>query len=224
MRLVFATLVGVWLSSTPVAAHFVFLLPPTEGRTVIAVLADRPAKDEAVEIGKIPAPTVRLVDVSGKTTTASAEPEAGGWRLAVGSGTVEVRATLEYGVVNRGEGHVIRLRHHARLLLGELAENKPGGDGQSMTLDLAPVKVTAGLAFRVTLAGKPLAGADVTVYEPGSDQLKVLKADADGLTAGFAKPGRYSARATHIDRTPGEFEGRKYAACHSYATATATVK
>lgn len=221
MRSVLAIIFLAAVSGTPAVAHFVFLLPPTDGKSVTGVFADRPQAEDTGEIGKISTPTVRLVSLSGKATTTSPDPITGGWRIPVGNDTAAVRATVEYGVVNRGEGHLIRIRHHAHLLLGERAEENPD---ERPEFALTPVAVTAGLAFRVTFAGKPVTGADVTVYEPGSDQLKVLKADADGLTPGFAKPGRYSARAMHIDKTPGEFEGRKYAVTHSYATATATVK
>ena len=205
--------------ATPAAAHFVFLLPPGDGKSATAIFADIPTKDEAVETGKIEFKTAQVVSTSGKTATVAVQPEAGGWRVPVAADTAEVWATVEYGVVNRGEGHVIRLRHHARLLLGDASAGKA-----TTAFDIAPVRVPSGVAFRVTFDGKPVAGAEVTVHEPDSDQRKVLKADPDGLTPAFAKPGRYCVRAMHVDKTPGEFEGRKYAVTHSHATATVVVK
>jgi len=201
------------------AAHFVFILPPTDGKTVSVIFSDTPAKDEKVEIGKIEFKTAQLVSAAGKTKSVAVEPEAGVWRVPVESDTAEVRATVEYGVVNRGGGNAIRLRHHARLILGEVAEAAPAAP-----FDITPVKVSSGIAFRVTFAGKPIAGVDVTVHEPDTKQRKVLKTDASGQTPGFAKPGRYSARAMHADKAPGEFEGRKYLVTHDYATVTVAVK
>ena len=200
------------------AAHFVFLLPPTDGKTATAVFSDTPAKDEKVETGKIEFKSAQVISPSGKATTVSVEPMSGGWRIPVTDDIAEVRTTVEYGVVNRGEGHVIRIRHHARLILGDTADGKPAS-----AFDIAPVTVSSGTAFRVTFDGKPVAGADVTVHEPGADGMKVLKTDPDGMTPAFAKPGQYSARAMNVDKTPGEFEGRKYGTTHNYATVTVTV-
>lgn len=214
-----ATVLLATTFATTAEAHFVFLLPPTEGRTVTAIFADTPKKDEKVEIGKIEFKAVQVLSASGKTTSATVTAEAGGWRVTVPDDTAEVRATVEYGVVNRGEGHVIRLRHHARLFLGDAPDEKPAA-----AFDVAVARGPSGTAFRVTFDGKPVAGADVTVHEPGTDLLKVLKTDPDGVTPAFTKPGRYSARAMYADKTPGEFEGRKYAVTHSYATATVVLK
>lgn len=201
------------------AAHFVFILPPTDGKTVAVIFSDTPVKDEKIETKKIELKTAEIVLKGGKVKPVDVVPEAGGWRVPVGADTAQVRATLEYGVMNRGVGQAVRLRHHARLLLGDVADPKPAAP-----FDLTPVKVPSGIAFLVTFEGKPVAGADVTVHEPDSTARKVMKADANGITPGFAKPGRYSARATHIDKTPGEFEGRKYLVTHHYATVTFVAK
>jgi uncharacterized GH25 family protein len=219
MSRIFATVLLASVFATSAGAHFVFLLPPTDGKTALMIFADTPVKDEKVETGKVEVKSAQLHTASGKTTTVSVEPQSGGWSVPVANDTAEVRATLEYGVVNRGEGHVIRIRHHGRLVLGDSIDTKP-----TTPLDIAPVKLSSGTAFKVTFDGKPLAGADVTVHEPGSDQMKVLKTDADGVTPAFAKPGAYSARARHADKTAGELDGRKYAATHSYATLTVVVK
>jgi len=201
------------------AAHFVFILPPTDGKTASVIFSDIPTKDEKVETKKIEFKTAQVVSTVGKMKSVNVEAEVGGWRVPVGADTAEVRATVEYGVVNRGAGQAIRLWHHARLILSEVAETKPAAP-----FDITPVKVSSGVAFRVTFNGKPVAGADVTVHEPDAKEHKVLKADATGLTPGFAKAGRYSARAMHIDKTPGEFEGRKYLVTHAHATVTVVVK
>lgn len=214
-----ATVLLASIFTNAAAAHFVFILPPSEGKTASVIFSDTPAKDEKVETGKIELKTAQIVSVAGKAKSVAVEAEAGGWRVPVESDTAEVRATVEYGVVNRGAGQAIRLRHQARLILSEVAEAAPAAP-----FDITPVKVSSGVAFRVTFAGKPVAGVEVTVHEPDSKQRKVLKADSTGLTPGFSKPGRYSARAMHIDKTAGEFEGRKYLVTHDYATVTVVVK
>lgn len=201
--------------AAPAGAHFVFILPARDGKSATAVFSDTPAPDDKVSRKAVELKAARAVNAKGELV--ELKPDAG-WKFDLPDGVVELRATIEYGVVNRGEGHLIRIRHHARAVLGKAS------DTGAAPLEITPVAGGGGTAFRVTFNGKPLAGADVTVYEPESDVLKVMKTDADGLTAGFRKPGRYAARVPHIDPTAGEHDGRRYAATHHYATLVMGVK
>jgi hypothetical protein len=97
------------------------------------------------------------------------------------------------------------------------AANRVGPATPALALDILPV-AEAPQSFQVFLRGRPLAGAKLFVYAPNL-WMQELRADEQGRVA-IATPwtGRYVLDVIHLERQPGEFQGRAYEAVRHRAT------
>ncbi|MGZ8423021.1 MAG: nickel transport complex, NikM subunit,transmembrane, partial [Nitrospira sp.] len=80
------------------------------------------------------------------------------------------------------------------------------------------------IVVKAFFKGQLLSGTQVLVHAPiGWD--KELKTDADGIVA-FTPlwPGRYVLEIIHVEKTPGEFEGKSYEALRHRSTLALQVR
>jgi hypothetical protein len=217
-------IVSTLLSVSFASAHFVFILPPTDGQSARVVLSDTPSADPKASAESLTIKSLSGVSSSGEKVDVarpSFEKALGTWlfprETQLGAG---VCTSINYGVVNRGEGDRYLIRHHAKLVVDlDKAANLPPAP-----LEIAPRPLGGGVAFTIQWNGKPLTTADVMVFEPGATAWKILKTDLNGTTATFTTPGLYAARVAQIDPTPGEFEGRRYKSVKHYSTVTVSLR
>lgn len=109
----------------------------------------------------------------------------------------------------------LRLNAHYRPEKGETFVRYYARNGRSDTgaakLDYELVPVAAGgNTFVVTLKGKPLADAEVVLFSSVGWSRK-FKSGADGkVTVETPWMGEYVLETSHIEKTPGEHEGRAH--------------
>ncbi len=76
-----------------------------------------------------------------------------------------------------------------------------------LTLDVLPLDTRR---LRVTFRGLPLAKAKVTVYAPNT-WLQERRTDERGeVSIATPWPGQYVIEVTHVERQPGQFDGKSY--------------
>lgn len=197
-------------------AHDLFLLPPAADGPLTMVFHTGPTVDGTASVAPL---GVKQLGVVSKTGAVAVREVVPGDRptLAVRTGDAVVFGSAEYGIVNRGEGHVYRLRFHAKAVLTAGADTAVG-----QPLELAAKTTADGTAFVATADGKPLGSHEVAVFEPGGTTPMVVKTDAAGVTPTFTKPGRYAVRVSRFDKTPGEHDGRAYTGVYHYSTLVVT--
>jgi len=208
---------GVSLASA--SAHFIFILPPLNGSPARVVLNDGPIPDPKASLEAFPLKEFAVLADDGKPTEKKLTPvkdkSASFWAFDadanLGAG---IAASIDYGVVNRGEGERYLVRHHAKLVQTLSATLQPTG----LPIEITPKQEGSGIAFIVTINQKPAANYDVVVYEPDHAKVKVAKTDLAGQTATFSTAGTYAVRVSTTDATAGEFEGRRYKAVKHYST------
>jgi uncharacterized GH25 family protein len=200
-------------------AHFVFVIPDAKDASkVVVVMSDELAPDENVSIDKVKGLVLTCRDAGGKDIPV---PHAAGKHELTatlpGSGPRIVFGSVNYGVMQKGEGRPFLLAYHPKAVIGPVAADKLVIGERSLPAELVPVAAGSELRFRFLAAGKAVADAEVTVLTPDGKSAKV-KTDAAGHTPGFGAAGRYGAWAKHVVAAGGELGGKKYDEVRHYAT------
>jgi N-acetylneuraminic acid mutarotase len=128
--------------------------------------------------------------------------------------------SVEYGVLTKGGAKPYMLVYHPKAIVGPI-NGKPIVAGTP--LELIPVPQGGRVAFQLVAAGKPVAGAEVSVLLPDGKKEKVMTGD-DGRTTGFAGTGRFAAYAKHNEAKSGEKDDKKYEEVRHYATLVVAVE
>jgi hypothetical protein len=132
-------------------------------------------------------------------------------------GSLAIGGQLDYGVLSRPAEPLFLLRHYSKAVAGKPDEvNRLQAKGH-------PLEITAKfdgdhVILQALLDGKPYPSAAFTTVDSdlSGDE---LPGDAAGR-ASFAPPHRgvFSIYIRHVDRTPGEHGGKKYAEVRQFAT------
>jgi hypothetical protein len=201
-------------------AHFVFVYVADGGAEARVVFGHAPAPDPDTFPTRAEKTALTARDAAGKETKLAVEKGDGNFYRAKLAGTpVVVYGTTEAGVTQRGDNPPMLSWYYPKVVAGDpFAASATVGAAAPM--EVVPVRDGDKVKFKILSAGKPAAGAEVTVGLPGGGEEKaeVVKAGADGLTAGFAARGRYCVAARRIEDRAGEFGGKKYAAVRHTAT------
>jgi hypothetical protein len=195
------------------SANFLFLIPGGPGQPHSVVWSDGPTPDPKASADAM---TAAVAKADGAEVPLEFPKADGVWKMVNLGGAKVAMVKADYGLVNRGEGQVYLIRHAAKWAAA--AESNPAE--ATMPLELTAVRGAGEVKFLATQGTKPLANAEVTVYEPGTGKVRTVKTDANGITPGFTPAGQYSARVHWRDATEGEYEGRKYRGTYYYSTLT----
>jgi hypothetical protein len=208
------------LTASFASAHFPYLVPdgPTKGK---AVFSDSLKPDTAgVSVDRIAATKLVVID-GGKATDLAwtLDKTANCYTFEVpGSRSRLVVGTLDYGVLQRGEGKPFFLRYFPKAVFGDIPAADKATAGDRVPLELVPVVEAGKLRFKAIGGGKPMVKAEVTVLVPGEDKSKVVATDESGLTPSFEKSGTYGAQTRQVIEKAGEHGGKKYEEVRNYAT------
>jgi uncharacterized GH25 family protein len=211
-----AALVGTLAAAQ---AHFVFVIPDGKDPSkVVIVLSDELAPDEGVSIDKVKGLVLTCRDAGGKDVPV---PHAAGKHELTatlpGSGPRVAFGSVNYGVMQKGEGKAYLLAYHPKAVIGAVAADKLVIGEKGLPVEIVPVAAGSEVRFQFLAAGKAKADSEVTVITPDGKSAKV-KTDATGHTPGFPATGRYGAWAKSVSPTPGEDGGKKYEEARHYAT------
>jgi N-acetylneuraminic acid mutarotase len=219
--LMFRRLFGalVIAAATSVAqAHFVFVVPESDGQRATVVFSEDLRPDEQVDVAGIQ--SLKLFARQGKDGERALALAAGKHALTTeidGKNAGVVRGSVLYGVQQRGQGKPFLLAYHPKTLLGDaFAAGNELGESLA-TAEITPVGKPGEVKFKVTLLGKPVAGAEVNLLLPGGKTEKA-KTDDAGLTPAFAETGRYGAWVRCTETKAGQHAGKEYAEIRHYPT------
>lgn len=211
------------LAASTGRAHFVFVVPDAKDPAKAKVVfSEDLSPDEGVDIGKVAGVKLTVRDAAGKDTPLTTSKGAGALDLAVpGKGNRVVFGTLDYGVLQRGEGKPFLLRYHPKALVGPAKETKVG---DKLPAEIVLAAASGKVRFQVLANGKPTEGVEVTVLPPGDEKKKKVTTDKEGFTEPFAATGRFGVWARVSTAKAGEFGGKKYEEVRDYATLVADVE
>jgi uncharacterized GH25 family protein len=196
-------------------AHFVFVVPQKDGKSVSVVFSDSLEPDEKVSIDKIASAKLvgwfegnKQIPVECKKAEHCLTAELGlvGPRMVYGS--------VVYGISSKAKPAAL-LVYHPKAVLG--TPEKAVAVGAKAELEVVPVMSGGKLKFRLLAAGEPIADAEGSVMLPGNKKEKV-KTDKDGYTAAFDATGRYGVWLRHTEMKKGEHDGKAYEEIRRYAT------
>lgn len=204
-------------------AHFVYVLPSSDGKSIQVVFSDSLAPDKSVPISKVGGTKLTLRS-AGQDQPLKLEQVENYLASAIpGTGTRVIYGHTDYGVVQKGDNPPFRLHYHPKTILGDIF-SKDVTLGLGATLEIVPVREGAGVKFLVLSGGQPLTEAEVFLRRPGSEKMEILKTDSTGHTPAYTDSGRYGVVARKIESTAGEHAGKKYQEVRHYATLVADVQ
>ncbi|MFM8274910.1 MAG: DUF4198 domain-containing protein [Gemmata sp.] len=213
-RMFGAVAVGL-LAAAAARAHFPFVLVDPKGEGAKVVFSDALEPDPAVNIEKIANTKLTLRDAAGKESPLGCKKEDGFLAVNVpGRGDRVVYGVTDYGVLQKGDAKPFKLTYYPKAVVGA-ATAKPVGE--KLALEVVAEGAAGAVRFRVLAAGKPVAGAEVTVMLPGGMK-KMATTDKEGHTPAYDAQGRYGVVAKHSEAKPGEHAGKKYDEARNYAT------
>lgn len=197
-------------------AHFVFVVPDATGRKVEVMLTEDMKPTPAVPIAML-APTRLQVRTAG---TDAPLPLTKGEHAYTGdlpgSGTRVVHGVTDLGIMQRGNAKPHVLDYYPKTILGDPFD-KSTVLGDSVPVELIPVRKDNGVALELRGNGKTLPDAEIIVILPGGTQKKVKTGD-DGVTEAFPETGRIGAWARFWVPSTGERNGKPYEELRHYAT------
>ena len=201
-------------------AHFVFVVPAKDAKSVRVVFSEDLEPDEAVDIGKVAGLKLTARFAGGKD--APVECKADKHHL-----TAEVKqadplcvyGTVTYGLMTRKDAKPALLVYHPKAVFAG-CDPKSAVIGEKAALEVVPVTDAGKTRFRLLAQGKPVADAEGSVVLPGGKKEKVTT-DKDGYTPAFDPAGRYGVWLRHTEAKAGEHDGKKYEEVRHYATLVA---
>jgi uncharacterized GH25 family protein len=220
MRRILLSMLTSILVATFSFAHFVYVIPAKDGKTVTVVFSDSLDPDEGVPIEKIA--SLKLTCLSnGQETAVACKTGKHELTATVAPDTKVAFGTVTYGLMTRGEKPNL-LIYHPKAVLGDLSE-KEATIGAKPPLEVVPVTADGKTKFRLLAVGKPVADAEGSLLMPDGKKEK-LKTNKDGYTAAFAGSGRFAVWMRHTDAKAGIYDGKKYDEVKHYATLVCDVK
>ncbi|CAN5257915.1 kelch repeat-containing protein [soil metagenome] len=199
------------------SAHFVFVVPSKDGKTVQVVMSETLTVDEDVTVDKLAGLKLTARDASGKDTpltlkadkhTMAAPLEKLKPRLVFGS--------VPYDVMKRGDAKPFLLQYHAKAVWH-------GGDAEAATLgktaalEIVPTMTNGQPALIVLAEGEPVADVEVNLVSSTGEKSKT-KTGKDGVTPEFKLKGLSGAWTKRNETKAGEHDGKKYDEIRHYAT------
>lgn len=209
-----------WL--VPAQAHFVFVVPAAEGRTVTVVFSDDLDPDEGVAMEKIAGLKLTAVYADGRTAPVGLKHEDHRFTGSIEGSPVLVHGSIVYGVMARANTPPVRLVYHPCAAFAVRTGDQDPAKA-NLEFQIVAENHSGKTTFQFLNRGKPVADAEGSVLLPDGTKQKV-KTDKDGRTEAFATPGRYGIWLRHAEPGQGEIGGKTYTESRHYATLVVTVK
>lgn len=204
------------------SAHFVFVIPAKDAKTVQVVLSDELEPDDGVDVAKIAGTKLTVLTADGKSAPLATTKGEHALNATIPADARVISGSYEYGVMARGDAKPYLLMYHPKAVFAGCDE-KTATLGASAVVEIVPTGTSGKMAFLVLAAGKPVANTEVSLMLPDGKKEKV-KTDKDGKTKAFAATGRYGAWAKVTEAKAGTLGDKKYEEARHYATLVVDVK
>jgi len=222
----FLSMLAALAMATAAQAHFVFVVPQPDGKTVRVVFSDDLEPDENVAIEKIAKLKLNAILFEGKTAEIPLKQEKHHLEGALGSDKLQILfGSFIYAVMQKGTDKPYLLMYHPQALVRGCTPALPNAAVKA-PIQIIPQRTAAGLRFQAIVDGNPKADVEITVILPaGSEDGKRVKTvtDKDGFTQAFKQKGDFGAWAKHVETKSGEFDGKKYEEIRHYASLTVEI-
>lgn len=206
-------------------AHALYLVPGT-GEKVLVVFGDQLAPDDTTKDAtwkRFEGLKLSARDGAGKVTAVTFTKEKDHLLATVPAGTRVVFGQVDSGLYAKGDAPAKLVKYYPKAILGAVPADG-GALGDKAELDIVP-KVEAGkVRFQVLARGKPVAGVEVAVMEPGKKGDAHETTDEKGWTKAFDASGRYGVTCRKVEAKAGERDGKKYDGISHTATLVVDVK
>ncbi len=203
-------------------AHFVYVVPSTNGQTITVVMSEDLEADEAVSIEKISGLKLTARTADGKESPVATKVDKHALIARVPEHAKLLYGDVTYGLLSRANTKPALLVYHPKAILSGCDE-KAANLGAKAVIEISTRTTNGKTALRVTSAGKPVADTEVNVLLPDGERKK-LKTNADGLTEAVSAKGRYAAWVRHLEPKAGMHDGKPYEEIRHYATLVVDLK
>jgi uncharacterized GH25 family protein len=204
-------------------AHFVYVVPGKDAKSLTVVFSDDLEADEGVPIEKI-----KDLKLTGRFANGTTKPL--GVELGKASLTVTVpeadllvaSGTIVYGISKSSTAKPSLLVYHPKVVVAGVTADK-ATVGETAALEIVPTTKDGTTTYQLLAKGKPVADAEGSLLKPDGTKAKV-KTDAQGRTEAIAGTGRFALWLRKIEAKPGEHAGTNYDEAKHYATLVVDVK
>lgn len=200
-------------------AHFVFVVPAKDAKSVRVVFSEDTEPDENVDIGKVAGLKLTGRFAGGKDAPVECKADKHSLTAELGRADPQcVYGTVTYGLMSRKDAKPTLLVYHPKAVFAG-CDPKAAVVGET-ALEVVPATDAGKTRFRLLAQGKPVADAEGSVLLPDGKKEKVTT-DKDGYTPAFDQSGRYAVWLRHVEAKAGEHDGKKYEEVRHYATLVA---
>jgi hypothetical protein len=223
-----AVALALWLAASPAFAHFVWVSieKDSSGQPAANVWFSELAEPDSADLlDKLGAIKVWGRTADGKPANVSVvKKELGSGGALVGSlpaGVASLSSHIHYGVLTRRE-QTFQLQYHAKYLDFASPSWKTLARDEKLNFDIVPDVSGKQTTLTVLFQGKPVAGAEVIIFDPTSAETQA-KTDAAGKLPlpPTTKAGLYSIRAKWV--VPGKDGDKESPQTNHYTTLTLRV-
>lgn len=204
------------------SAHFVFIVPAKDAKTIQVVMSEVLEPDDQVGSEKFTAIKLSARTADGKVISLSHQKKEHELVAEVPADARLIYGSVPYGVMQKGDAKPYLLAYHPKAVLASCDE-KLATLGSSAAAEVVPTGTNGKMMFTVLAAGKPVADAEVNLILPDGAKEKV-KTNAQGQTKAFAASGRYGLWVKVNETKTGDLDGKKYEEIRHYATLVIDVK
>src|SRR5688572_28346981 len=199
--------------ATPASAHFLWVVPESDGRLARVIVSETLAVDPRVDIAIVAGAQLMWHDRSGRESPVNLTRAGHVFTVPIAaSGIAHGHADL--GVRPSGD-RAYRLHYYPKTIVGNPydAVLPPG----RAPIEIVPAGTPGATRLRVLVNGRPAADVDVNLVLPDGSE-SVVQTDENGLTAELTPRGRYGAWARYWEQVSGEFQGTAFGHTRHYAT------
>lgn len=213
MRRIFFSIMLLTLATGPARAHFIWIVPDgTDENRAKMVFSENLEPDDTVQVEKIGGAKLIARDANGKLSDLAMTKGEDAFRIKLPAKGAVAAASHTYGLFQRGKGKPFLLKYYAKYFSGEVQ-----GDRRIDKLAFEFVAKSPD-EFLLIFDGKPVAGAEVIVLQPG-DKSSTVKTDNEGrVKVPVAAEGWYGLRSRNIESKAGDHGGKKYDEIRHYTT------
>jgi uncharacterized GH25 family protein len=140
---------------------------------------------------------------------------------AKSSGAGAIRGECVWGLFGKSEKDSALLTFYPKGMYGPIVDWKSVKPAENAKLEIVPVKGAGGITLLVMKDGRPLEGAKLKLFPPGSTSSTPAGTGPDGtFDWKVTQPGRYGVAVVHREAGSGEHEGKAYQNLMKVATLT----
>ena len=200
------------LACSVAQAHYLWIEPSEGGAKLYFGEAEAQLKEQSPgKLDNIKGPQAFVIDANGAKAAAPLARAEDHFTVS-GKGTAVTAAeeSLEVRDLSKQGLGIAKPNYYART-------GQPGGNTANLPLD---VQARGENAFVLLYRGQPVKGAKLDVIAPNT-WMQEHTTDAQGIVR-INTPwrGRYVLHVLHVDKTPGEFAGKKYDNARNHFTYT----